>query len=69
MKAEEIRPGMMFSSETAPENWMRVEALNEDGSFMVSFPNKPEYGLATIDQAYWAELQEKHRITFSPLAL
>jgi hypothetical protein len=65
----EITPGLTFHSETAPENWLRVEAINDDGSFMVSFPGRPEFGTATVAPEDWRDLQAKHRFIASPLAL
>lgn len=65
----EISPGLTFRSEDAPENWLRVEAVNDDGSFLVSFPGRPEFGTATIEPADWPVLAKKHRLISAPLAL
>ena len=65
----EIKAGANFCSQEHPENWLHVEEVFPDGSFLVSFPGKPENGTATIEPEQWRELSEKFGIIRAPLSL
>jgi hypothetical protein len=63
-----VEPGTTVSSQAYPGKWLRIEAIEPDGSVLLSFSGEPEKGLATLASDDWAGMVEEYKIMPAPLS-